>query len=95
MRKPKATRDPHKGALTNTKTALKHIDAALQSNNLPSFLLAIRDVAAAHGLSNVARQTKLRRQSLYHMLAKKGNPEIKSVWNILQTLDLRFCVTAK
>jgi probable addiction module antidote protein len=38
------------------------------------FLLALRNVAEARGMTKLAARSKLNRESLYKMLSKRGNP---------------------
>jgi probable addiction module antidote protein len=57
------------------------------------FLLAVRDVAQAHGgLTVLAQSTKLNRENLYDMLSTSGNPRLSSISTILDQLgfEIRF-----
>lgn len=56
----------------------------------PAFaLMALSDVVKALGVSRVARQTGLKRESLHRMLSKRGNPEWNSLFRVLKALGLR------
>ena len=78
--------------LKDSKEAAAYLDAALEEDD-EVFLLALRDVAeAAGGVATVAKQTKLNRESLYRMLSKNGNPELKSLRLILEKIGLRLSV---
>ena len=59
------------------------------------FLLALRHVAAAHGIGSVARQSDLGRESLYRTLSAKGNPRLETLLRLLDTVGLRLSVEAK
>jgi probable addiction module antidote protein len=60
------------------------------------FLLAVRDVAQAHGgLSALAQATKLNRENLYDMLSTDGNPRLSSIRAILNKLGLQVSFTPK
>ena len=60
------------------------------------FLLALRDVAEAHGgMSKIARSCKLNRESLYRMLSKKGNPSLHSLSKLLSSLGFRLAIEGK
>jgi len=53
------------------------------------FLLAIRDVAEAHGgLRTLADETALNRENLYDMLSQEGNPRLSSLTAILDKLGM-------
>lgn len=80
-------------ALKSPKEAMAYLNAALEEGDRDTFLLALRDVADAHGgMSKLARQTHLDRVSLYKILSKNGNPEINSLENILEAMGFRLAV---
>lgn len=56
------------------------------------FLLALRAVAEARGMSALAKETALTRESLYRMLSAKGNPRLSSLGAVLRALGLRLAV---
>ena len=57
-------------SLKNPKEAEGYLNAALDDDDPRLFLLALRDVAEAHGgMSKIARTCKLNRESLYRMLS--------------------------
>ena len=57
------------------------------------FLLALRNVAEAKGgMAVLAEKANLSRESLYRMLSKRGNPEIKSLFSLLHAMGLRLAV---
>jgi probable addiction module antidote protein len=59
------------------------------------FLLALRDVAEARGISVLAGQAQLNRENLYRMLSESGNPQLGSLTAVLDALDLRLAVAVK
>jgi probable addiction module antidote protein len=60
------------------------------------FLLALRNVAEAHGgMAAVSEKAKLNRESLYRMLSRKGNPEIKSIFTLLNSMGLKLSIEPK
>ncbi len=57
------------------------------------FLLALRNVAEAQGgLGKLARRVRIRREQLYRILSKRGNPGLRIIRTLLIALDvnLRF-----
>jgi probable addiction module antidote protein len=54
---------------------------------------AIGDVVRARGMTDIARETGLRRESLYKSLAPEGNPELATVLRILKALGIRLSAT--
>ncbi len=54
------------------------------------------NVAKANsGMGAVAAEANLSRESFYRMLSRRGNPEIKSLLNLLHTMGLRLAVEAE
>jgi len=81
----KSLKDPEESAL--------YLNACLEDGDPRVFLMALRDVADAHGgvraLSCAARRN---RESLYRMLSNAGNPSLDSLAAVLNALGLRFVV---
>ena len=75
--------------------AAAYLTAALAEGDSATFLLALRDVAEARGMRQLAQEAQLNRESLYRMLSAQGNPQLDSLTAILDTLDLRLAVTRK
>lgn len=83
-------------SLKDSREAVEYLKAALEENDMPEvFLLALRNVAEARGLSSLARDAKLNRENLYKILSKNGNPELSSLYSILDVLGLRLTVEEK
>jgi len=69
-----------------------YLDAALEDSDPEVFLLALRDVAEARGLSAVAQESQLNRENLYRMLSRQGNPQLSSLSALLKSMGLRLSV---
>jgi probable addiction module antidote protein len=67
--------------------AAKYLSAAA-ADSTEAFLVALRDVASARGMTNLAEATDVNRVNLYRMLSKDGNPGIRNIRTILSTLKL-------
>ncbi len=81
--------------LTNLDRAADYLTAAIEEGE-DVFLLAVRDVAEAHGgIKSLAETTRLNRENLYDMLSKKGNPRLSSIASILNNLGLEMRFTKK
>ena len=74
------------------KEELLDLTAALEDGSPAVFLLALRDVAEAHGMKRLAEGARLNRESLYRMLSDQGNPQLFSLTAVLQELGLRLAV---
>ncbi len=92
MRPAKNYRESLLKALKDPSEAAEYINAAIEENDLDTFLLALRDVAEAQGMSAVSRRAKLNRVSLYKMLSHRGNPHLESVLHLLHAAGLKMSV---
>jgi probable addiction module antidote protein len=85
--------------LKNRDYAIVYLNAALEDSTKGDaesqelFLRALRNVAEAQGsISELARQAHIRRESLYRMLSKKGNPELNSLVSLLHAMGFSLSV---
>jgi len=80
-------------ALRKPADAAHYLNACLEDEDPRVFLLALRDVADAHGgLGALAESSQLNRESLYRALSKSGNPSLNSLAAVLNSLGLRLAV---
>lgn len=80
-------------ALKDPSEAAAYLNAAIEEGDRSAFLLALRNVAEAHGgMSSIAEKAHLNRENLYRMLSNRGNPEIKSLVNLLHAVGLRLAI---
>jgi probable addiction module antidote protein len=82
-------------ALSDPLEAVSYLNAALEDGSQEVFLMALRDVAEAKGISNIARQSELNRENLYRILSAKGNPQLATLNSILHSLGLKLSVKAE
>jgi probable addiction module antidote protein len=82
-------------SLKDPEEAVEYLNAALEEDDEASFILALRNVAEARGMSVVAAEAELNRVSLYRLLSARGNPKLHSLWRVLDALGLRLSVNAK
>lgn len=71
-----------------------YLDAALEEDDPALFAAALGDIARARGMTKLARDTGLGRESLYKTLSAEGNPELATVFKVLRAMGLRLHVTA-
>jgi len=85
-------------SLKNPFEAAAYLNAHLEEDEEEReeiFLLALRDVAKAYGISKIAEKSKLRRESLYKALSGSGNPKLKTLISLLDTVGLRLSIEPK
>lgn len=70
--------------------AKEYINAALEDEDYRVFLMALRDVADAFGITKLATSAGLNRENIYKMLSTKGNPRISSLIPLLRAIGLRL-----
>ncbi|MBT3293663.1 MAG: putative addiction module antidote protein [Verrucomicrobia bacterium] len=75
--------------------AAEYLNAALEDGTQDVFLMALRDVAKAHGLTRLARETALNRENMYRILSEEGNPQLSSLKALLDSLELRLFIEPK
>lgn len=79
--------------MKDPREAAAYLNAAMEEGDRTLFLLALRNVAEAHGgMTAVSEKAKLNRESMYRMLSKKGNPAIKSILTLLHSMGLKLSI---
>ena len=84
--------DNLKKDLLDPAEAAEYLNAALEDGSQEVFLMALKDVANAKGISEIARETKLNRENLYRILSTQGNPKLKSLNSFLHSVGLKLSV---
>jgi probable addiction module antidote protein len=67
-----------------------YLDAALEEGDASLIAAALGDIARAKGMSQIAKDTGLGRESLYKTLSPTGNPEFATVLKVMGALGLQF-----
>jgi probable addiction module antidote protein len=67
-----------------------NLEAALEDGDAVVVAAALGDIARASGVSAVAREAGLGRESLYKALSSGGNPEFATVLKVVRALGLRL-----
>ncbi|MHB0979183.1 MAG: addiction module antidote protein [Thermoleophilia bacterium] len=76
--------------LDSDETIAEYLTAALEDPNPDVFLQAIRDVARARGMTQLAKSTGLGRESLYKALAPGAKPRYDTVLRVIHALGVRL-----
>lgn len=80
-------------ALTDPAEAAAYIEAVIELDDPAALLLALRQVAKAHGMAEVARRADLGEKTLFKSLGENGNPTLTTVHKVLNAVGLRLSVT--
>ena len=79
--------------LDDEETIAEYLTAALEDPNPDVFLTAVRDVARAHGMAQLARDAGLGRESLYKALSPGAKPRYDTVLKLLHALGVKISAT--
>src|SRR5512137_259344 len=71
-----------------------YLEAALEEQDPALFAAALGDVARAKGMTQIAREAGLGRESLYEALSADGNPEFATVMKVIRSLGLKLHASA-
>lgn len=82
--------------LRTSKEMAAYLDAWLSDapEDVAGIARALGDIARAKGMSQVARETGLSRESLYKALSAGGNPSLGTVLKVAKALGLRLHAAA-
>lgn len=84
-----STWDPAKHLETEEDMAI-YLEAALEDGDPALVAAALGDIARARGMSQLAKETGLGRESLYKALSPTGNPEFSTIMKVVQALGIRL-----
>ena len=79
--------------LADEETIAEYLTAALEDPNPDLFLIAVRDVARARGMTQLAKDTGLGRESLYKALTPGAKPRYDTVMKIMHALGVKLTAT--
>jgi probable addiction module antidote protein len=80
-------------SLTDPTEAAAYLDAIMELADHTALLLALRQVAKAHGMAEIARRAEVGDKTLFKALSENGNPTLDTVNKVLHAMGLRLSVT--
>jgi probable addiction module antidote protein len=78
--------------LETDEDMVAYLDAALEDGDPGLIVAVLGDIARAKGMTQVAREAGVGRESLYKALSPTGNPEFSTVLKVVHALGLQFRV---
>jgi probable addiction module antidote protein len=79
--------------LQDAEFAAEYLNAANEDDDPKTYLAALRKVVEARcGMTALAAQTQLSRETLYRTLSARGNPTIKTLTAVLKATGLRISI---
>ena len=76
--------------LTDEETIAEYLNSVMQENDQDLLLSAIGDIAKAKGMSLIAEESGLRRESLYKALAPGAKPRFETIIKVLRVLGVHL-----
>ena len=70
-----------------------YLEAALEEGDPNLVAAALGDIARAKGMTQVAREAGMGRESLYKALSATGNPEFATILKVIAALGLKLHAT--
>ncbi len=77
-------------SLTDPAEAAAYLDAVMELEDAPALLMALRQVAKAHGMAEVARRADVGDKTLFRALSETGNVRARS---FLHRFEIVFAQT--
>jgi probable addiction module antidote protein len=95
MAKTKTRRYDAAEYLETAEDMAAYLEAALEDGEPAVIVQALGAIARARGMSQIARDTGLGRESLYKALSPEGNPEFATVLKVVRALGLKLHAKAQ
>ena len=80
--------------LDNKEIIAEYLTQVLEDGDVDAFISAINDIARAKGISSIAKETNLNRESLYKAFKKDSKPRFDTVLKVLNALDVKLVAVA-
>ena len=80
--------------LETSEDMVAYLEAALEQGDPKLVAAVLGDIARAKGMTEVAQEAGLGRESLYKSLSPDGNPEFGTVLRVVRALGLRLRAAA-
>jgi probable addiction module antidote protein len=76
--------------LDNEETIAEYLTAALENEDPNVFLMAVKDVARARGMTQLAKDSGIGRESLYKALAPGAKPRYETIMKVVHALGVKL-----
>jgi probable addiction module antidote protein len=70
--------------------AVEHLNS---DHDMTAYLEVLGDIARAKGMTKIAKETGLGRESLYKALSPEGNPEFSTILKVVEALGMKLHAT--
>jgi len=76
--------------LSTAEDVVEYLNAAIEDNDPLLLQAALGDVAKAQGMTQIAHDAGVGRESLYKSLRSSGAPSFKTILKVVQALGVRI-----
>ena len=76
--------------LETREDMIAYLDAALEDGDPKLIAAVLGDIARDMGMTHIANETGLGRESLYKALSAEGNPEFATILKVTRAMGLRL-----
>ena len=76
--------------LSSEEEMAAYLEAAFSEGEASLVIQALGNIARARGMTELARETGLRRESLYKALSSEGNPEFGTILKVVKALGIKL-----
>ena len=76
--------------LEDEETIVEYLNIALEDPNPEMLLLAVRNITRARGMTQLARDTGLGRESLYKALSEGAKPRYDTILKVVRALGVKL-----
>ena len=80
--------------LESEEDMVAYLEAVLEEGDTALIVQALGNIAKARGMTQIAKESGLRRESLYKAFSPEGNPEFATVLKVIRALGMRIQVEA-
>lgn len=76
--------------LQDEETSAEYLNMALEDPNPEMLLLAVKNIARAQGMTQLAKDTGLGRESLYKALSEGAKPRYDTLLKVVRALGIKL-----
>ena len=78
--------------LDSPEAIQEYLEIMLEENGVEGFLRALGHVAKAKGMTAIAENANVGRESLYKSLSETGKPRFDTICKVLESLNLQLSI---
>lgn len=78
--------------IDNPEYIQEYLEVMLDENGIQGLQRALGHIAKAKGMSQIAKETQLGRESLYKSLSEVGKPKLDTIDKVLKALGMELAI---